>query len=143
MMTREDLMKKTVKELREMAKESGVKGYSKLSKSELVLCLDVVTDIEDAMESIEIKEEEVTEEMKEEANVKEVNTEQQNVVEPEEVKVPVNRDQAMPLKIVKKMWNGKEKTRYTCPVCGVRIYNPDTDHFCFNCGQKLENVETK
>lgn len=35
MMTREDLMKKTVKELREMAKKNSVQGYSKLSKSEL------------------------------------------------------------------------------------------------------------
>ena len=127
MMTREDLMKKTVKELREMAKKHGVQGYSKLSKSELV------TYVEEAIVMESTVEEEVTE-MKE---VKEV------VVSSEEKVVSVDRDQAMPLKVVKKMWNGKEKTRYVCPVCGVRIYNPDTDHFCFNCGQKLENSETK
>lgn len=126
MMTREDLMKKTVKELREMAKKYGVQGYSKLSKSELV------TYVEEAIVMESTVEEEVTE-------MEEV---KETVVSSEEV-VSVDRDQAMPLKVVKKMWNGKEKTRYVCPVCGVRIYNPDTDHFCFNCGQKLENSETK
>lgn len=132
MMTREDLMKKTVKELREMAKKNSVQGYSKLSKSELVTCLEAVKDFQNDVENIDIKEE-VTE-------MKEV---KETVVSSEEKVVSVDRDQAMPLKVVKKMWNGKEKTRYVCPVCGVRIYNPDTDHFCFNCGQKLENSETK
>lgn len=127
MMTREDLMKKTVKELREMAKKYGVQGYSKLSKSELV------TYVKEAI----VMESTVEEEVSEMGEVKEI------AVNSEEEVVSVNRDQAMPLKVVKKMWNGKEKTRYVCPVCGVRIYNPDTDHFCFNCGQKLENSETK
>lgn len=127
MMTREDLMKKTVKELREMAKKYGVQGYSKLSKSELV------TYVKEAIVMESTVEEEVSE-------MGEVN---ETAVNSEEEVVSVNRDQAMPLKVVKKMWNGKEKTRYVCPVCGVRIYNPDTDHFCFNCGQKLENSETK
>lgn len=127
MMTREDLMKKTVKELREMAKKYGVQGYSKLSKSELV------TYVKEAI----VMESTVEEEVSEMGEVKET------AVNSEEEVVSVNRDQAMPLKVVKKMWNGKEKTRYVCPVCGVRIYNPDTDHFCFNCGQKLENSETK
>ena len=126
-MTREDLMKKTVKELREMAKKYGVQGYSKLSKSELV------TYVKEAI----VMESTVEEEVSEMGEVKEI------AVNSEEEVVSVNRDQAMPLKVVKKMWNGKEKTRYVCPVCGVRIYNPDTDHFCFNCGQKLENSETK
>lgn len=127
MMTREDLMKKTVKELREMAKKYGVQGYSKLSKSELV------TYVKEAI----VMESTVEEEVSEMGEVKEI------AVNSEEEVVSVNRDQAMPLKVVKKMWNGKEKTRYVCPVCGVRIYNPNTDHFCFNCGQKLENSETK
>ena len=126
-MTREDLMKKTVKELREMAKKYGVQGYSKLSKSELV------TYVKEAI----VMESTVEEEVSEMGEVKET------AVNSEEEVVSVNRDQAMPLKVVKKMWNGKEKTRYVCPACGVRIYNPDTDHFCFNCGQKLENSETK
>lgn len=129
MMTREDLMKKTVKELREMAKKNRVQGYSKLSKSELVACLEAVKDFQS---DVEIKEE-----------ITEMEEVKETAVSSEEEVVSVNRDQAMPLKVVKKMWNGKEKTRYVCPVCGVRIYNPDTDHFCFNCGQKLENSETK
>ena len=54
MMTREDLMKKTVKELREMAKKNRVQGYSKLSKSELVACLEAVKDFQS---DVEIKEE--------------------------------------------------------------------------------------
>ena len=106
-MTREDLMKKTVKELREMAKKYGVQGYSKLSKSELV------TYVKEAI----VMESTVEEEVSEMGEVKEI------AVNSEEEVVSVNRDQAMPLKVVKKMWNGNRKTEVLWIFFGIHTAN--------------------
>lgn len=37
-----------------------------------------------------------------------------------------------------KTWGSKEKTIFTCPDCGERIWNPGKDKFCWNCGQKFD-----
>ena len=107
-MTRENLMKMKVDELKEMAKKKGVAGASKLKKDELVYILSS-------------------------EKVFEVKT-------TEEVSYHADHENPMKLKEIHKRFKGVEKVGYVCPVCGARIYHPEWENFCFNCGQKLETM---
>lgn len=50
------------------------------------------------------------------------------------------KDRIRPLSEKEVNWKGNIRIRYECPMCAVKIGNPE-DHFCYNCGQRLKGDE--
>ena len=150
LVTRENLEGINIKDLKAMAKENNVKGYSKMNKAELVdvlhVVLNAVTETSDetkvwaeehkgedhpdtfpprAEENVEVKEEE-----------KEKEEEPAYAVAYREF----YKMRSTKIRIFKKVWGGKERERYECGNCGSRIGNLD-DCFCYHCGWRFDGTD--
>lgn len=144
LVTRENLEGTNIKDLKAMAKENNVKGYSKMNKTELVdvlyMVLNTVGEVSDETEAL-------AEEHKGEDHP---DTFPPRVEENEEVKGEESTDltddhefykmRSTKIRGYKKVWGGKERVRYECGHCRCKIGNP-TDHFCYTCGWKFDGVD--
>lgn len=113
-MMKENLNKMTVKELKEIAKEKGVVGYSKFNKTQLIEVLTEIDNVDDVIDE---------------------------VLDDIDVEEKFYKRRSTTKRMYYKNWGGKERVRYACGHCGCKIGNP-TDHFCYNCGWKFDGTDT-
>ena len=144
LVARENLEGTNIKDLKAMAKENNVKGYSKMNKAELVdvlyVVLNTVTEASDETKAW----------AEEHQGEDHPDTFPPRVEENEEVKEEESTDltddhefykmRSTKIRGYKKVWGGKERVRYECGHCGCKIGNP-TDHFCYTCGWKFDGVD--
>ena len=143
LVARENLEGTNIKDLKAMAKENNVKGYSKMNKAELVdvlyVVLNTVTEASDKTKAW-------AEEHKGEDHP---DTFPPRVEENEEVKEEESTDlnddhefykmRSTKIRGYKKVWGGKERVRYECGHSGCKIGNR-SDHFCYTCGWKFDGL---
>lgn len=143
-MTRENLEGTNIKDLKVMAKENNVKGYSKMNKAELVDVLYVV------LNTVTKASDETKAWAEEHKGEDHPDTFSSRVEENEEVKEEESTDltddhefyrtRSTKIRAFKKIWGGKDRSRYECGNCGSRIGNTD-DCFCYHCGWKFDGVD--
>lgn len=121
----------TVKELKEVAKSIGVKGYSSMTKAELISSIEemdgttVETTVSQNEKLVVINDTLVNSHVD---------------AENKYLKYLTYRDQLRPVVTKEVNWKGKMRPRYECPLCSAKIGNPE-DHFCYNCGARLRADE--
>lgn len=128
-MTRRELTEMSVKELKSVAKSVGIKGYSSMNKADLIEAIEQFTRTVSVLSS---EEESVMLENDSKVSI----VAEDNESKRKYMEYLTYRDELRPVVTKEVNWKGKMRPRYECPLCSVKIGNPE-DHFCYNCGARL------